>query len=95
MKTTILAFTAIVLGTILILAAGMNLSRFLVQNTPAYKHAVCLSDAVQVYPAWTKGQPNVTDTVPSCQGLSVADKTALRRQLGEFVTAALRNEATK
>jgi hypothetical protein len=53
---------------------------------------LCLHDSVTAYPAWTPGQPNVTDTIPACLRLTIPEREQLRETMNKFVTTALKNK---
>jgi hypothetical protein len=51
----------------------------------------CLHESVLVYPAWSPGQPNVLDSTPACETLTVAEKIDLRHTMADFTTAYVNN----
>ena len=93
MKHRLGPLAAIIALTALIVLACTQVVSIVRGPTRADLQATCLNDSVIAYPAWTRGQPNVTDTLPSCVKLTIPEREQLRETMNTFVQAALTNQA--
>jgi hypothetical protein len=88
-----LTLAAIIALTIVLVLATTQLISIIKGPTRADLQATCLADSITAYPAWTQGQPNVTDTLPSCLKLTIPEREQLRETTAKFVRSALTNQA--